>query len=184
MTLKRLVISNFDQSLDHDGLIIIDPESLVGRYASLQHLELTCEVIEISEAEDPQALEPLEGQSCNLILRTKFPVAESDEEDSLLSLGFRSIPSSPGPKPYCMFTPTYELNMQYGSPQHASPPQSILPRLYDPFFHDYHDLSTSFAEDSEEFALLASKEYQAFSQATPWSPCYVEEIVDSDVDSD
>ena len=161
--MKSLVIERCD------GIAIIDPESLVGRYASLQHLELGCEAIEISKAEEPQALVPLEGQSCALILRTKSKLEECEQED-LLSLGFRSVPYH-NPPASAQFPCT--LMMQYGAPERALPLQSVRSSLYDPF---HRGISTSFARDSEEHTLLLSKEYQAFLEATPWSLCYTDEI--------
>ena len=147
MHLKRLIV-------DHcKGCATIDPESLVGRYASLQHLELGCQWIAISEVKEPQALVPLEGQSCNLILRTEAKLW-TYEEDRLLSLGFTPIPSTGNSERH-----PHVLNLQYGAPERALPLQSILPSLYDPFLRN---ISTSFARDSEEHALLTDQEYQAF----------------------
>ena len=168
MSLKTLVVNNCD------GLVIIDPESLVGQYASLQHLELSCEEIEVSEVEDPRALVPLEGQSCNLILQTAFKL-KSELQDSLLSLGFTSTPSNPSPE-----QPNI-LKMQYGTLERALPLQPVCSRLYDAF---HRGISTSFARDSEEFTLLASREYQSFLEAIPWSLCYIDELDESDGEGD
>ena len=167
MTLKTLVISNFD------GLVTIDPESLVGQYASLQHLELGCKEISILQAEVPQASVPLEGQSCNLILQTKFKL-DSKQEDSLLSLGFRSIPIHSLP---AMDHFPNKLTMQYEGPERVSPSQPICSSLY----HAFHrGISTSFGRASEEYRLLASKEYLAFLESTPWSLCFDDKSSDWD----
>ena len=117
MHLKRLVV-------DHcKGCATLDPESLVGRYASLQHLELGCEWIDISEVKEPQALVPLEGQSCNLILRTEDKLWRH-KEDMLLSLGFTSVPNNGNSERH-----PHVLNLQYRAPERALPPHSILPSL-------------------------------------------------------
>ena len=167
MTLKTLVITNFD------GLVIIDQESLVGQYASLQHLELGCEDISIRKAKDAQALVPLEGQSCNLILQTTSKL-ESRQEASLLSLGFRSIPNNNPPAKYQF---PNRLIMQYEAPERVSPPQSIRSSLYYPF---ERGISTSFGRGSEEYTLLASKGYQAFLYLTPYSLCFDDKRIDWD----
>ena len=165
MSLKSLVIDRCDDE------VFIDPESLVGQYASLQHLELGCEEIRISATEEPSALLPLEGQFCNLLLRTKFPL-KSNQQESLLSLGFKTAPyKNPPASP--QFPNTFK--MQFGAP--SSQP---IPSRSDDSFH--RGISTSFATDSEEYTLLLSKEYQSFLEAIPWSLCYIDELFNSDLD--
>ena len=163
MALKILVISNFD------GLVTIDPESLVGQYASLQHLELGCEEISIREAEEPQALVPLEGQSCNLIMKTTSKRLDR-QEDSLLSLGFRFNPYH---RPLDMCQLPSRLTMQYGALDRVWRPQSSS-------YPFHRGISTSFGRASEEYRLLASKEYLAFLESTPWSLCFDDKSSDWD----
>ena len=165
MSLKSLVIDCCDDE------IFIDPESLVGQYASLQHLELGCEKIRISATEEPGALVPLEGQFCNLVLRTRFPL-ESNQQESLLSLGFKTAPyNTPPASPQFPIT----FQMQFGA-------QSSQPIPSSPCDSFHRGISTSFARDSEEHTLLLSKEYQTFFEAIPWSLCYTDELLDSDLD--
>ena len=167
LSLKSLVIDYID------GLVTVDPESLVGQCASLQHLELGCKEISIHEADVPRATQasvPLGGRSCNFILQTKLKL-KCQQLHSLLSLGFRSVPNN-NPPPAWFELPN-KLLLQYGAPEPVSPPQSIRSSLYYPF---HGCTSTSFGRGSEEYTLLASKDYQAFLEVTPWSLCFDDKL--------
>ena len=101
---------------------------------------------------------------------------ESRQEASLLSLGFSLMPNN-NPPPEWFKLPN-KLILQYGAPKHVSLPQSILSSRLNYLFH--RDISTSFGRDSVEYTLLASKDYQAYLEVTPWSLCFDDKSRDWD----